>query len=328
MSPGTAILVCTYTSHYCLSYLKSGSCSILQVQVLYMRVVPGEIKTAQLHALLLGAVAPRPICFASTIDENGVANLSPFSFFNVFGSNPPTLIFSPARRVRDNTIKHTLENVYLNKEVVINIVNYDIVQQASLSSCEYPKGVDEFVKAGFTPVASDMVKPFRVKESPVQLECKVTQVIETGHEGGAGNLVICEVLCMHVNDEVLAEDGKIDPHKIDLVARMGGDYYCRASGSAVFEVPKPNLQLGVGIDTLPEHIRYSSVLTGNHLGILGNSTSIPVVSEVLYDDRLLQIVRDYEGDAGAKKHALHEYAKELLDHGDVDKAWQILLAGE
>jgi len=293
-----------------------------------MKIVPGEIKTAQLHALLLGSVAPRPICFASTIDEDGNPNLSPFSFFNVFGSKPPILIFSPARRVRDNTIKHTLENIYATKEVVINIVNYSIVQQTSLASCEYPKGVDEFTKAGFTPVASDLVKPFRVKESPVQLECKVTQVIETGTEGGAGNLVICEVVCMHVNDDVLDEDGKINPHKIDLVARMGGDYYCRASGSAVFEVPKPNTQLGVGIDVLPERIRTSKVLTGNHLGILGNSTSIPVVAEMLYDDRLAQIVRDYNTDDEAKRNALHEYAKELLDAGNVEKAWQVLLAGE
>ncbi|WP_207798949.1 flavin reductase family protein [Taibaiella soli] len=293
-----------------------------------MKIVPGEIKTAQLHALLLGSVAPRPICFASTIDEDGNPNLSPFSFFNVFGSKPPILIFSPARRVRDNTIKHTLENIYATKEVVINIVNYDIVQQTSLASCEYPKGTDEFTKAGFTPIASDLVKPFRVKESPVQLECKVTQVIETGTEGGAGNLVICEVVCMHVNDDVLDEDGKINPHKIDLVARMGGDYYCRASGSAVFEVPKPNTQLGVGIDVLPERIRTSRVLTGNHLGILGNSTSIPVVAEMLYDDRLSQIVRDYNNDDSAKRNALHEYAKELLDSGNVEKAWQVLLAGE
>jgi flavin reductase (DIM6/NTAB) family NADH-FMN oxidoreductase RutF len=293
-----------------------------------MRVVPGEIKTAQLHALLLGSVAPRPICFASTIDANGNPNLSPFSFFNVFGSKPPILIFSPARRVRDNTIKHTLENVYATKEVVINIVSYAIVQQMSLASCEYPAGVSEFEKAGFTPIASDMVKPFRVKESPVQLECKVTQVIETGQEGGAGNLVICEVLCMHINDEVLTADGKIDPHKIDLVARMGGDYYCRASGSAVFEVAKPNMQLGVGIDALPASIRNSDVLTGNHLGVLGNSTSIPVVGNVVYDDRLTHILREYNDDEKARIHSLHLYAKELLDAHDIEKAWQVLLAGE
>jgi flavin reductase (DIM6/NTAB) family NADH-FMN oxidoreductase RutF len=293
-----------------------------------MRVVPGEVKTAQLHAYLLGAVAPRPICFASTIDAEGRPNLSPFSFFNVFGSKPPILIFSPARRVRDNTIKHTLENIYATKEVVINVVSYGIVQQASLASCEYPAGVDEFAKAGFTPLASEMVKPFRVAESPAQLECRVQQVIETGQEGGAGNLIICELVCMHINDDVLNEAGAIDPHKIDLVARMGGDYYCRASGSAVFTVPKPNTQLGIGIDSLTDRIRRSAVLTGNNLGLLGNSTSMPVVSEPLYDDRLTQILRNHEGDERGLQHELHTYAKELLDAGDTAKAWSVLLAGE
>lgn len=292
-----------------------------------MKIVPGEIKTADLHAYLLGAISPRPICFASTVDKDGNANLSPFSFFNVFGSKPPVLVFSPARRVRDNTIKHTLENIYETKEVVINVVSYDMVQQMSLASCEYPKGTSEFTKSGFTPVKSDMVKAFRVKESPAQLECRVTQVIETGTEGGAGNLIICEVLCMHINDEVLNETGKIDPHKIDLVARMGGDYYCRASGNAVFEVPKPNLQLGIGIDNLPESIRKSAILTGNNLGLLGNSTSIPVVDTVLYDDRLTYILRENSNDEPTLTTALHLYSKELLDEGDVHKAWQVLLAG-
>jgi flavin reductase (DIM6/NTAB) family NADH-FMN oxidoreductase RutF len=293
-----------------------------------MKIVPSEIKTSLLHAYLLGAVAPRPICFASTVDVNGNPNLSPFSFFNVFGSKPPVLIFSPARRVRDNTIKHTLENVYATKEVVINVVSYNMVQQMSLASCEYPADVNEFVKAGFTAVPSDMVKPFRVKESPVQIECKVTQVIETGQEGGAGNLIICEVLCLHIDDTVLDTDGKINPHKIDLVARMGADYYCRASGSAVFEVPKPNMQLGIGIDALPANIRNSHILSGNNLGILANSTSIPVVTNVLYDDRLSQILREYNTDETDKQHALHTYAKELLDMGNTDKAWQVLLSGE
>lgn len=293
-----------------------------------MRIIPGEIKTAQLHAFMLGSVAPRPICFASTIDANGNPNLAPFSFFNAFGSKPPILVFSPARRVRDNTTKHTLENIYANKEVVINVVSYDMVQQMNLASCEFPKGVDEFKKSGFTPVASDIVKPFRVKESPVQMECKVLQVVETGTEGGAGNLIICEIVCMHIDDKVLSEDGKIDPHRIDLVARMGGDYYCRASGSSVFEVAKPNTQLGVGIDALPEGVRKSNILTGNNLGLLGNSTSIPLVSGILYDDRLSQIIRDYGSDEAGKENALHLYAKDLLDSGDVDKAWQILLASD
>lgn len=293
-----------------------------------MRVVPGDIKTAQLHAYLLGAVAPRPICFASTVDQNGLPNLSPFSFFNVFGSKPPVLIFSPARRVRDNTIKHTLENIQATKEVVINVVSYAMVQQMNLASCEFPAGVNEFEKSGFTPVASDMVRPFRVAESPAQLECRVLQVIETGQEGGAGNLILCELVCMHLHDDVFNEAGAIDPHKIDLVARMGGDYYCRASGSAVFTVPKPNTQLGIGIDALPDSIRRSPVLTGNNLGLLGNSSALPVVSEVFYDDRLSQILRDYDQDPKARVYELHSYAKELLDAGDVDKAWSVLLAGE
>lgn len=289
-----------------------------------MKIIPGEIKTALLHGYLLGAVAPRPICFASTIDNDGVANLSPFSFFNVFGAKPPILIFSPARRVRDNTVKHTLENVYANKEVVINMVNYDMVQQMNLASCEYPKGVDEFLKAGFTPIASDMVKPFRVKESPVQLECKVLQVVETGAEGGAGNLVICEVVCMHIDDNVLDAAGKIDPNKIDLVARMGADYYCRASGTAVFEVPKPNASLGIGIDALPEHVRNSKVLTGNHLGILGNCSAIPQRDD-LNDKRVKGLLDLYKSDLVARNEGLHRYAKTLIDAGDIDKAWQALL---
>ena len=291
-----------------------------------MTIVPGEIKTAQLHAYLLGSIAPRPICFASTIDKDGNANLSPFSFFNVFGSKPPILIFSPARRVRDNSIKHTLENVYDTQEVVINVVNYNIVQQMSLASCEYPKNVDEFVKAGFTPVKSNMVKPFRVKESPVQLECKVMQVIETGKEGGAANLIICEVLCMHIDDAVLNEHGQIDPHKIDLVARMGGDYYCRASGNAIFEVAKPNMLLGIGVDALPANIKNSKILTGNNLGMLANCTAIPVVAEVIADSHLTELFKTYTHDSESLKTALHQYAKDLLDMGEVDKAWQVLLA--
>ncbi len=286
-----------------------------------MRILPGEIKTAQLHGYLLGAVAPRPICFASTIDNEGVANLSPFSFFNVFGAKPPILIFSPARRVRDNTVKHTLDNVYANKEVVINVVSYNIVQQTSLASCEYPKGVDEFVKAGFTPIPSDIVKPFRVKESPVQMECKVLNVIETGHEGGAGNLVICEVVCMHIDDNILDAEGRIDPHKIDLVARMGADYYCRASGDSVFVVPKPNIQLGIGIDALPEAIRHSKVLSGNDLGILGNCTAIPARTDTL-DAEATAI----PATAPDRTEALHRRAKTLLEAGQVDVAWQVLLS--
>jgi hypothetical protein len=290
-----------------------------------MKIFPSEIKTSQLHAYLLGAIAPRPICFASTIDEDGNMNLSPFSFFNVFGSKPPILIFSPARRVRNNTIKHTLENAIRTKEVVINVVNYAIVQQMSLASCEYDKGVNEFEKAGLTPIASEMVKPFRVKESPVQLECKVLEVKATGEEGGAGNLVICEVVCMHINDAVLNEQLQIDPHKIDLVARMGGDFYCRASGNAVFEVAKPNLNLGVGVDQLPEAIRLSKVLTGNHLGVLGNCTSVPLIDEAYSDKHLNELLSRSNTNLEERINALHTYAKELLDANKIDQAWQVLL---
>lgn len=297
-----------------------------EIFFVYMKIVPGEVKTALLHSYLLGSIAPRPICFASTMDENGNPNLSPFSFFNVFGSKPPICIFSPARRVRDNTIKHTLENVKATKEVVINVVNYAMVQQTSLASCEYPRGINEFEKSGFTPISSDMVKPFRVKESPVNIECRVNEVVETGQEGGAGNLIICEVLCVHINEKILDEDGKINPHKIDLVARMGGDFYCRASGNAVFEVPKPNIQLGIGMDALPKAIRNSSILSGNNLGMLANSTFVPVIGDVLYDDRLNQIIQEFADNLAAKQNAKHHYAKELLEIGQVEKAWQVLLS--
>jgi flavin reductase (DIM6/NTAB) family NADH-FMN oxidoreductase RutF len=291
-----------------------------------MRIVPGEIKTGELHSYLLGAVAPRPICFASTLDKDGNPNLSPFSFFNVFGSNPTTLVFSPSRKVRDNTLKHTLLNIYDTKEVVINVVNYAMVQQMSLSSCEYPKGVDEFVKSGFTKLPSEKVKAFRVAESPVQMECKVRDIIETGTEGGAGNLIICEVLVMHINDNILNEKNQIDPHKIDLVARMGGDFYCRASGAAVFEVAKPNTQLGIGVDALPESIRNSNILTGNNLGLLANVHELPFVDATFNDDRLKNIIQYFSINPEEMERELHAYAKELLDGGKVQQAWQILLA--
>ncbi len=277
-----------------------------------MTITPGEIKTSQLHGLLLGSISPRPICFASTIDADGNPNLSPFSFFNIFGSNPVTLIFSPARRVRDNSIKHTLENAIATKEVVINVVNYNMVQQMSLASCEYPTGTNEFTKAGFTMLASEVVKPFRVAESPVQLECIVKQVIETGTEGGAGNLVICEMVKMHINDSVLNENGQIDPHKIDLVARMGADYYCRASGAGVFEVPKPNIQLGIGFDALPDEIKTSSVLTGNELAMLANVSALPIIDNTRVKPTLTT-------------NELHEQASKLLAENKITEAWQVLL---
>ncbi|MBP6455356.1 MAG: flavin reductase family protein [Chitinophagaceae bacterium] len=277
-----------------------------------MTITPDSLKTAELHAYLLGAISPRPICFASTIDLEGNVNLSPFSFFNIFGSKPTRIIFSPARRVRDNTIKHTLENCKATKEVVINVVNYNMVQQMSLASCEYPKGVNEFAKAGFTEVASEMIKAPRVKESPVQIECKVVEIIETGQEGGAGNLIICEMLCMHINENVLNENHQIDPHKIDLVARMGGDYYCRASGDAVFVVPKPNMNLGIGIDNLPEKVKNSNVFSGNDLGMLANFSTIPEKNLTL--DIGKNSTENWE-----------ETAKAFLQKNEVEMAWQIIL---
>ena len=279
---------------------------------------PKEISTGKLHGYLLGAVAPRPIAFASTIDENGNPNLSPFSFFNVFGSNPPIMIFSPARRVRDNTTKHTLQNVEAIKEVVINVVNYNIVQQMSLSSTEYPAGVNEFVKAGFTMLPSDEVKPFRVAESPVQFECKVKDIIYTGNEGGAGNLILCEVAKIHIHDEVLDESGMIDQHKIDLVARAGGSYYSRAR-DGFFEIPKPISTLGIGVDQIPEEIRNSSILTGNNLGMLGNVESFPNTEDV---NNFAKEHPEFSNLNTAKKHT---FAQEYLEKNDVESAWKVLL---
>lgn len=292
-----------------------------------MQIIPGQVKTAVLQGYLQGAIAPRPICFASTVDKDGRPNLSPFSFFNVFGSNPVTLIFSPARRVRDNTTKHTLENILETREVVINVVNYAMVQQASLSSCEYAKGVNEFEKSGFTPVASEKVKPFRVKESPVQFECIVKEVLSQGTEGGAGNLIICEPVMIHINEDILNEAGAIDPHKIDLVARMGGDYYCRASGDAVFEVAKPNTSLGIGIDALPLSVRQSNILTGNNLGQLANVHVQPEIDPAFEDEHLKNIFQYYSITPEEMEKELHRHAQHLLEAGKVAEAWQVLLAG-
>jgi len=278
---------------------------------------PQEVSTAQLHGIMLGAVQPRPIAFASTVDANGVVNLSPYSFFNVFSANPPVMIFSPARRVRNNTIKHTLINARETKEVVINVVNYDIVQQMSLSSTEYDAGVDEFVKSGLTPVDSVKIKPPRVAESPVQFECKVKEIVELGQEGGAGNLIICEVVMVHVNDDVLDTDGKIDPIKIDTVARMGGNWYCR-SKDAMFEVPKPLATLGVGVDALPDHARNSDILTGNDLGKLGNVEAIPSRDEVIAFAKAEQL-------PPLSIKEKHNRAKELILKGAYLDAWKILL---
>jgi flavin reductase (DIM6/NTAB) family NADH-FMN oxidoreductase RutF len=279
---------------------------------------PKKISTKKLHGYLLGAIAPRPIAFASTIDADGNPNLSPFSFFNVFGANPPTLIFSPARRVRDNTTKHTLENALATKEVVINVVNYDIVQQMSLSSAEYPKGVNEFEKAGFTMLTSDKIKPFRVAESPVQFECIVKDVIFTGDEAGAGNLIVCEVVKMHISKAILDANGSIDQHKIDLVARAGGRYYSRAR-DGFFEIDKPIATLGVGVDSIPVEIRNSSVLTGNNLGMLGNVEQLPSKETVN------NFGKQHPKFIGIETTKKHTFAKDFLSENDVESAWKVLL---
>ena len=272
------------------------------------------------------AIAPRPVCFASTIDQAGQVNLSPFSFFNLFSSNPPIVIFSPARRVRDNTTKHTLQNVLELPEVVINIVDYDMVQQTSLASCEFPKEVNEFVKAGFTEEKSVLVKPPRVKESKISLECKVIEVKPLGDQGGAGNLVICEVLLMHIDDSILDENKKIDQQKIHHIARLGGDWYCKVDSSNLFKVAKPNTQLGIGIDALPEGIRKSQVPTGNHLGQLSNVHDIPFIQPSFDSDKLKQIVQYYSIDPVEMEKETHRLAAELLNEGKVDEAWQVLLS--
>jgi flavin reductase (DIM6/NTAB) family NADH-FMN oxidoreductase RutF len=279
---------------------------------------PKELTVAQVHQYLLGAVGPRPICFASTIDKDGNMNLAPFSFFNVFSANPPIAIFSPARSGRTGSTKDTYDNVKEVPECVINIVNYNMVYQASLTSSPYPKGTSEFEKAGFTPLASEKVKPFRVKESPVQLECKVNQVIELGQEGGAGNLVICEVVMIHVSEDILDANKLIDQHKIDLVARMGGNWYCRAHGDALFEIEKPLTTLGIGVDQIPTTIKNSNVFTGNNLGQLGNVEQLPTKEEIeTYKSTQKRFANNDE---------LHKFAKTLLEGGKVKEAWLALLA--
>ncbi|NNE54614.1 MAG: flavin reductase family protein [Flavobacteriales bacterium] len=289
---------------------------------------PKSIPTPKLHGYLLSAIAPRPIAFASTIDAEGRPNLAPFSFFNVFSANPPILIFSPARRNRDNTTKHTFENALSVPEVVINIVDYNLVQQCSLASTDYPEGVSEFEKAGLTPLASEIVKPFRVSESPVQFECKINDVIELGKEGGAGNLVIAEVVRMHIQDRVLNDEGKIDPLKMNQVGRCGGNWYSSVNSDSMFEVEKPIRNLGIGIDQIPADIRNSNILTGNDLGLLGNVESLPNETDVneykLVD--LADVFIELEDHPAQLEIRLHEQAKSLLSEGKVDEAWKTLLA--
>ena len=287
-----------------------------------------DLPPADVQNYLQHAIAPRPICFASTINNAGNINLSPFSFFNLFSSNPPIVIFSPSRRVRDNSTKHTLQNVLELPEVVINIVDYDMVQQTSLASCEFAKEINEFEKAGFTMQPATLVKPPMVKESKIKLECKIIEVKPLGSEGGAGNLVICEVLVMHIDESILDGNNKIDQTKIQHVARLGGDWYCKVDESNLFKVAKPNTQLGIGIDALPAGIRNSIVLSGNQLGQLANVNEIPFIDPAFTDDRLKNIIQYFSINPVDMENELHQYAKELLDAGKVKEAWQVLLATE
>ncbi len=286
-------------------------------------IEPKEVSPVKLQGYLQSSVGPRPIAFASTVDKDGNPNLSPFSFFNVFSSNPPILVFSPARRVRDNTVKHTLLNAEATREVVINVVNYDIVQQASLSSTEYADGVNEFLKSGLTQVPSDIVKPYRVAESPVQFECKVNEIISLGSEGGAGNLIICEVVKMHISEDILDENGAIDQYKIDLVSRMGGNWYSRAN-KGLFEIPKPLVTLGIGVDMIPDFIKESPVFDGNDLGMLGNVESLPTSEEI---DIFVKENFAVKGVlSSADEQNVHQKAKEYLETQDAISAWKVLLA--
>lgn len=282
-----------------------------------LSIDPKTLPIPQLHAYLMGAVGPRPIAFASTIDKEGRPNLAPFSFFNVFSSNPPILIFSPNRSGRTGETKHTHDNVLEVPEVVINVVTYNMVQQMSLASSPYSKGTDEFIKSGFTKIPSVTIKPFRVAESPVQLECKVTEVKELGKTGGAGNLIFSEVQMIHINEEVLGATNNIDQQKIDLVARMGGNWYCRANGNALFELEKPITTLGIGVDALPEKIKNSKLLTGNELGMLGNIEVLPDLAEINgMKEEANSILNDEQ---------LHEKVKKLLHQNKVKEAWALII---
>lgn len=303
-------------------------CLIITQHQDMLTIDPKSVSIAEFHSYLLGTVAPRPIALASTVDRAGNVNLSPFSFFNVFGTNPPVVVFSPSNRVRDNSTKHSLDNVLEVPEVVINLVDFSMVEQMSLASTEYEKGVNEFVKAGFTEEKSLSVLPPRVKESPVSFECKVLQVLPIGDGGGSANLVICEVILMHLSESILNEKRQIDPFRLDAVARMGGDWYCRASGSALFEIPKPIRNKGIGVDLIPEAIRNSPVLTGNNLGRLGNAESLPVETALeAYSRRpeMMETKLRFKNDPEGFYFHLHQLAKEVLEAGDLHQAWLILL---
>ena len=293
---------------------------------MYKSIILKDLPTAEVQNFLNHAIAPRPICFASTMDATGHVNLSPFSYFNLFSTNPPVVIFSPARRVRDNMTKHTLQNILEVPEVVINVVSYDMIQKVSLSSCEYPKETDEFLKAGFTKEKSVIVRPPRVKESPVQMECEVLEIKSLGKEGGAGNLIICEVVLMHINENILGGNGQIDQRKLDLAARLGNNWYARINADNLFEVEKPHTALGIGIDQLPESIKNSKILSGNHLGQLANVHELPLIDPAFEDDKLKNIFQYYSLNPEEMEKELHLYAAELLDQRMVKEAWQVLLA--
>lgn len=287
---------------------------------------PKSLSIPALHGFLLSAIAPRPIALASTIDEHGRHNLAPFSFFNVFSANPPIMIFSPARRGTDSTTKHTLENAKKVKEVVINVVTYEMVQQMVLTSANFPEGVSEFKKAGFTPIASKKIKPMRVKESPVQFECKITKIIELGDGPASGNLIFAEVVQFHVNENILGKNGRIDPQKINLVGRAGVNYYSRAFGNSLFEIFRPN-DNNLGMDELPLDIRTSSVLTGNDLAKLANESALPDETDI-NEYKLLELSQlfiKYEDDAAELEQALHLHAKALIKTGKITEAWKTLL---
>ena len=292
---------------------------------MFKTILLNNLNAIEAQNFLQNAIVPRPICFASTIDKSGNVNLSPFSFFNLFSTHPPVIVFSPSRRARDNSTKHTLENILEVPEVAVNIVSYDMVQQASLSSCEFPKETDEFLKAGFTKEPSQIIKPPRVLQSPVQMECKVLEVKPLGSEGGAGNLVIAEVMIMHINKNILDDEGKIDQRKMDVVARLGSNWYARINKENIFEVEKPNRNIGIGIDALPLNIRDSPILSGNNLGMLANINEMPLVDIFFQDEKLKQIFQYYSTNPEEMEIELHRYAKELLDNGKVKEAWQVLL---
>lgn len=283
-------------------------------------------KQNRIQGYIAYAVAPRPICFASTINKEGQVNLSPFSYFNVASGIPPVLMFSVLRRVRDNTTKHTLENIQEVAEVAINIVTYDMVQQTSLSSCEYPKGINEFEKAGFTMQPATKVKPPMVQQSKVKMECKVVDIKSFGEHGGAGQVIFAEILCMHIDDAILDEQGIIDQTKLPLVARLGGDWYSAIRPNNLFQVAKPNRNLGIGVDELPINIRNSSILTGNNLGQLANVERMPHINPGFRNEKLNQIFQYYTNDPVEMEKEIQWYAKELLDDNKIDEAWQVLLA--